>query len=55
MVIAWSILAVFLVPFFFGGGFSTSWKIGEIVKSIPTWAWITIGVLFLLNALRKKK
>jgi len=55
-------LAALALPFLFGGGLIASWNIGQltnslvkILKTIPTWAWIIIGILILLSFLKSNK
>lgn len=60
------VLAVFLgivfLVFFAGGGLSSAWDLTKIVynitnllRDIPTWAWVIVGILFLIIILRRKK
>jgi len=51
-------LAIFFIVFLlFGisGGWLISWKLKNIVNSIPTWVWFLLIFLFIAFLLRRKK
>jgi hypothetical protein len=56
------IIFIVFVIFMAGGGLNATWTIGGIVSQIakilakvPAWAWITLALIWLINAMFRKK
>lgn len=54
MAIGTIILILFLI-FLFGGGFGTILNFTQILKSIPTFIWIILGIIILFKVLGGKR
>ena len=42
-------LAIVFLIFFSGGGVSLIWNISNFLKSIPTFAWVILGIIILFR------
>jgi len=52
MVMAIMLFIVFIV-FMSGGGFKTTFDLGNLVSQIPIWFWLVVALLWLASQFRK--
>ncbi len=47
------LIFIFAMIFGVGGGFSTTWNLGQFVAKVPVWFWLVLGGLWLFSQMRK--
>ena len=52
-LVFWAMVAIVVLPFLFGGGFLTSFKIGLFITKIPVWIWVILIVVFIFGGKKK--